>query len=177
MNGIFFDVLEDILAVQMSRWDAYTSAQEAAINKIKCGLKLSRFINNLPPAISKDKAFCESLHEHFVAKSVESIRANFASVESSVNLRSHLDQLDTLEAEKANQAAYGGAWRPSDSAKDNQADHDKSCLSDASKRIERDVLESLENDIAQLEQRVVKFSDSLDTNAGQIDAFISNTVA
>ena len=56
----------------------------------------TRFIRSLPKTVSKDKQFCQDLHNVFVQQTMEAIRENFDQVEDSSKLESNLKQLDVV---------------------------------------------------------------------------------
>ena len=56
----------------------------------------TRFIRSLPKVVSKDKQFCQDLHNVFVQQTMEAIRENFNQVEDTSKLESNLKQLDVV---------------------------------------------------------------------------------
>ena len=62
----------------------------------------SRFIRPLPPSISKDKKFCEDLHEIYVKSTIKAIKENFETVEESTKLEQKLNQLNSVISDEAN---------------------------------------------------------------------------
>ena len=120
----------------MTHFEAYSTTKEKAVQKIESGFKQSRFIRPLPPSISKDKKFCENLHEVYSNSTIKAIKENFENVEESTNLEQKLNFFNRVISEKANNCQNGQeAWRPSNNALDNQAAHDLPTISGAKQRI------------------------------------------
>ena len=133
----------------------------------------SRFIKSLPPSISKDKEFCANLHQIFVDKTSENIKENFANVEAQVKICSKLTQLQNVVSDENNKATeYSKAWRPLDSALDNQAAHDRKSVLEAKHRLQSEVLKPLQSEVNDLEKRVADLSYQVAENASKINSII-----
>ena len=136
----------------------------------------SRFTKALPPSISKDKEFCANLHKIFVDKTSETIKENFANVEDQVKLFSKLNQLQTIVNDENNKAESEDkkAWRPLDSALDNQAAHDRKSVIAAKQKLQKEVLKPLQNEVNDLEKQVADLSYKLAENASKINGILFN---
>lgn len=136
--------------------------------------RLSRFVRHLPPAISKDKQFCQDLHSAYVKQTIEAIKDNFDKVEEASKLESKLKNLDSIAEDEANKAAEGCvAWRPSNNALDNQAAHDLQTIQEAKIRIEKE-LKALQDEVAGLEKNVSEFSDDIAANSQKINKILQH---
>lgn len=153
----------------MSRFEAYNSTKDKAIQKIESGCKQSRFIRPLPPSISKDKKFCEDLHEIYVKSTIKAIKENFETVEESTKLEQKLNQLNSVISDEANCTSEQEAWRPSDIAVDNQAAHDQPTVLGAKNKLQQEILTPLQDEVAELEQRVSMLSNEIAENAKKIN--------
>jgi len=154
----------------MSHFEAYNGTKDKAIQKIESGLKQSRFIRPLPPSISKDKKFCQDLHEAYVKSTIEAIKENFTTVEESTKLESKLNLLNSVINDEANHCPSGQeAWRPCDSAIDNQAAHDQSTVQKNKQKLQEEILTPLQNEVAELEKRVSTLSYEIAENAYKIN--------
>ena len=136
----------------------------------------SRFTKALPPSISKDKEFCANLHKIFVDKTSETIKENFSNVEDQVKLFSKLNQLQTIVNDENNKAdsENNKAWRPLDSALDNQAAHDRKSVIEAKQKLQKEVLKPLQNEVNDLEKQVADLSYKLAENASKINGILFN---
>ena len=75
-------------------------------------------------------------------------------VEDSVRLEAKLNQLDHILGDEANKSSQGPAWRPTPSALQNQAAHDRQTVKAAKEALQREVLAPLQHEVAQLEQNI-----------------------
>ena len=124
----------------------------------------------MPPAIGKDKKFCQDVHEAYVKSTIQAIRENFTTVEESTKLESKLNQLNCIIDDEANHSKQGqDAWRPSDSAIDNQAAHDQLAVVGAKQKLQEEILGPLQNEVAELEKRVSSLSYEIAENAYKIN--------
>ena len=135
-----------------------------------------RFIKSLPPSISKDKEFCANLHKIFVDKTGEAIKENFANVEDQVKLFSKLNQLQNIVNDDNNKSEPEDpkAWRPLDSALDNQAAHDRKSVIEAKHKLQKEVLKPLQNEVNDLEKQVADLSYKIAENASKINGVLFN---
>merc|ERR1711981_1020259 len=151
---------------KMSHFEAYVNTKDKVVEKIESGLKQSRFIRPLPPSISKDKQFCQDLHAVFVKQTIEAIKDNIEQVEESSKLESNLNQLDLIVKDEANQTE--NAWRPGNSALNNQAAHDQATIVNAKLKLEQETLNQLQNDVDDLERQVTTLSYEIAANHAKI---------
>ena len=127
----------------------------------------------LPTEISKDKEFCQKIHEAFVQNTIEAIKENFAAVEESTNLESKLNLLNQIKNDDSNKSGQNQtAWRPSDSAIDNQAAHDYKSIESNKQRLETEILGPLLNEVNELEKQVSALSYQIADNASIINKII-----
>ena len=150
----------------MSYFEAYTNTKEKVVEKIESVLKQSRFIRPLPASISKDKQFCQDLHEVFVQKTINAINENIGLVEESSKLESNLNQLNIVVNDEANQNE--NAWRPGNSALNNQAAHDHVSIVNAKLVVDQEILCHLQNDVDDLERQVTTLSYEIAANNAKI---------
>jgi len=110
------------------------------------------------------------LHEAYVKNTIEAIKENFETVEESTKLESKLNLLDSVINDEANHCPSGQeAWRPSDSAIDNQAAHDQSTVQRNKQKLQEEILTPLQNEVADLEKRVSTLSYQIAENAYKIN--------
>ena len=152
----------------MSRFEAYTSTKEKVLEKVESGFKTSRFTRPLPAQISKDKQFCQDIHEIFVKKTVESIKENFDHVEKSSKLEQNLQQLDAITSDNSCKSENSVAWRPDSSASNNQSAHDLTIISAAKLKLEQEILQDLQNEVDDLEKQVTSLSYEIAENSANI---------
>lgn len=112
------------------------------------------------------------MHEIFVQETAKGIRENFEIVEDSTKLETKLNQLSNLVKEDSNKDFSGSAWRPSNSAIDNQAAHDRVNVENSISTLEKDILNPLQNDVAILEKNISELSYQIAENAGKINQIL-----
>ena len=134
-----------------------------------------KFVKSLPPSISKDKEFCTALHKIFVEETTEAIKTNFNKVEEQVKVLSKLNHLQTIVNDENNKSEDKFAWRPINSALDNQAAHDRKSLAEAKHKLQSEVLKPLQNDVTDLEKRVADLSYQVVENAAKINQILDGS--
>merc|ERR1712020_556025 len=157
-----------IILKKMSHFEAYTNTKGKVLEKIESGLKQTRFIRSLPKVVSKDKQFCQDLHNVFVQQTMEAIRENFDQVEDSSKLESNLKQLDVVINDDANKSEK--AWRPDNVALNNQAAHDRNIITNAKVKLEQELLKELQDDVEDLEKQVSALSYQIAENTANVKA-------
>lgn len=128
----------------------------------------------MPPSISKDKEFCTGLHKTFVESTSEAIKDNFAQIEDQVKVLTKLNQLQSIVNDENNKSEEKPAWRPFNSALDNQAAHDRKSVAEAKHKLQSEILKPLQNEVTELEKRVADLSYQLVENASKINQILDN---
>ena len=87
-----------------------------------------------------------------------------------------MNQLQTIVNDENNKAdsENNKAWRPLDSALDNQAAHDRKSVIEAKQKLQKEVLKPLQNEVNDLEKQVADLSYKLAENASKINGILFN---
>ena len=85
-----------------------------------------------------------------------------------------MNQLDGIIIDESNKTNPSGqpAWRPSESAINNQAAHDYKSVLATKERLEKEILAPLQNEVSELEKRVSSLSYEIAENASKINKII-----
>ena len=153
-------------------WAKLTSAESKAGDRWKKQQesKLSTFKSNLPQVVAKDKQFCPSLHAEVNKQIALEISSTFNGRFEDWNLKDKLNKLDILKQE-LNQDNKSEAWRPSGCPSDDLAVTDVKLIEEAHNKLEREILNPLEEELKKLHQELNQLEECVqkaDQNAENV---------
>ena len=82
--------------------------------------------------------------------------------------------MQTIVNDENNKSEEKFAWRPLNSASDNQAAHDRQSLTEAKHKLQSEVLKPLQNEVTDLEKRVADLSYQVVENASKINQILDS---